>query len=195
MVLCSLFWTRWSFCGQTYTLGLSGWFTQSGIYHEDCVSVCVRVQCAPLVRRIATPPNPDLLHFPVSLQLKRLAIRPSLQAIELILDTTVTLSIPLDSNIHLWLTEVRVNVVNVDQWTFIEGSYRQTTDQFHIARPWDTNGICELVKLSGSQVHIELLNVAQIPPKIDSPICPMHQTLFYYRSITRTYSSVWSGVD
>lgn len=81
-------------------MGLSGWFTQSGIYHEDCVSVCVRVQCAPLVRRIATPLNPDL-HFPVSLQLKRLAIRPSLQAIELILDTTVTLSIPLDSNIHL----------------------------------------------------------------------------------------------
>lgn len=183
MVLCS-----WG------SVGLSGWFTQSGIYHEDCVSVCVRVQCAPLVRRIATPLNPDL-HFPVSLQLKRLAIRPSLQAIELILDTTVTLSIPLDSNMHLWLTEVRVNVVNVDQWTFIEGSYRQTTDQFHIVRLWDTNGICELVKWSGSQVHIELLNVAQIPPKIDSPICPMHQTLFYYRSITRTYSSVWSGVD
>lgn len=83
-------------------MGLSGWFTQSGIYHEDCVNVCVCVcvKCAPLVRRIATPLNPDL-HFPVSLQLKRLAIRPSLQAIELILDTTVTLSIPLDSNMHL----------------------------------------------------------------------------------------------
>ena len=137
------------------------------VFHEDCVSVCV--QCAPLVHGIATPPNPDLLHFPVSLQLKRLAIRPTLLTIEFILDTTVTLSIPLDSNVHLWLAEVRANVVNVDQWAFIEGSYRQTTDQFHIARLWDTNGIWEPVKWSGSQVHIELHNVAQIPPKIDSP--------------------------